>query len=130
MDNLKIVPWTTYPTPLYDNFKYIQMDDSLAKVNEKTEEVVKEWIARSQKDYNDMLVAVLNKHGIPFSPDKYEEYIGRLELIEYQDYTINGQIVVIRYDGKDVCKLKKWIEAENILDPTKTIFVQRIVEVE
>ncbi len=127
MDKLKTVPYITMPTPVYDNFKYMQMDDSLAKGNGN---VAKEWVVRTQKDYNDMLVSVLNEHEIPFTPDKYKEYIGRLELIEFQDYTINGQLVIIRFDGKEVCRLKKWIEVESILDPTKTSFVQRIVVVE
>ena len=102
MGDLKTVPHKTLniPTPDQSSFEqYNYHGDS-----------VRECIVKFQKDYNDILVEVLNRHGIPFSIDRCEEFIGKLHIIEFSHPTINGQIVVIYYEGKEVVRLKKWQE--------------------
>lgn len=72
------------------------------------DEKIKQWITQSQKDYDEMLIQVMNKHGIPITFDNAKEFKGKIEIREMESPAINGQIVVIIYERKVVAKLKKW----------------------
>lgn len=82
---------------------------------------LKQWV----KDYDEMLFQVLNKHGIPINRENLEDFIGKLEICEYQEPTINGQIVVIYYEKKEVARLKKWLEWK---DENDTYWVTQHIE--
>lgn len=74
------------------------------------DEKMKQWITQSQKDYDEMLIQVMNKHGVPITFDNERSFIGKINIWEYEEPTINGQIVVIYYEKKEVARLKKWLE--------------------
>lgn len=116
MDKLKEVPHKSLHMPTPDQGSFEQYN--------YPGDPVKDYIVKFQKDYKDMLVEVLNRHGIPFSIDKYEEFIGKLHMIEISEPTINGQVIVIYYEKKEVCRLKKWLE----WDEHMTQITQHIVE--
>lgn len=67
---------------------------------------LKQWI----KDYDEMLLQVMNKHGIPITFDNAKDFIGKIKMWEYDVPAICGHIVVIFYEGKEIARLKKWLE--------------------
>ena len=74
------------------------------------DEKLKQWIAQTQKDYDEMLIQVMNKHGIPITFNNARDFIGKIKIWEYEEPTINGQLVVIFYEDKEIARLKKWLE--------------------
>lgn len=82
---------------------------------------LKQWV----KDYDEMLLQVMNKHGVPINRENLDDFIGKLEICEYQEPASNEQIVVIYYERKEVARLKKWLEWK---DENDTLWVTQHIE--
>lgn len=91
------------------------------------DEELKRWITETQEEYDEMLLQVMNKHGIPITFDNMKEFKGKIEIREMESPTINGQIVVIIYERKVVAKLKKWQVWNSLFDTYK--ITQHIEEI-
>ncbi len=80
------------------------------------DEKIKQWITQNQKDYDEMLIQVMNKHGIPITFDNAKDFIGKINMWEYDIPAISGHVVVIFYEGKEIARLKKWLEFKDSID--------------
>jgi len=80
------------------------------------DEKLKQWITQNQKNYDEMLIQVMNKHGIPITRENAKDFIGKINMWEYDEPAICGHIVVIFYEGKEIARLKKWLEFKDSID--------------
>lgn len=92
------------------------------------DKTVRTWVSDCVADYDNMLIELLNKHGVPITRENAASFVGDLRILEIQEPTINGQAIICEYMGKEVCRLNKWLDTEHTENGVR--IVQHIVEVE